>query len=316
MKILLCGATDEQFARLRSMFLEVKFESSDDYDLVSGEVDADALVAWSRGALDAAFSPEMIVNCRSLRWVHAPGAGVDDYMRWGLPDAHFEFTCGKIIQGVEVADHAVALLLTLTRSLHYAIKGVAFSDIPRPVELRGKTAVVIGMGGIGLCVAERLNAFGMTVHGVMENEIPYVNFVDKRFLADQLLDALPLADAVIVAAPWTNQSENMLDEAAFRAMKDDAFLVNVSRGGLINTDSLTKVVGEGHLRAVALDVTNPEPLADDHPLRSFDNVVITPHLAGISDNLRGRIFDLVSTNIRRFSTGQPLINVVDRLKGY
>jgi phosphoglycerate dehydrogenase-like enzyme len=315
-KILLCGATEEQFARLRNMFSDIVFESSDDYDFRSGRIDAQALVAWSRRALDAIFSPAMIANCQSLEWVHAPGAGVEDYMRWGLPDAHFEFTSGKIILGVEVADHAVAMLLMLTRSLHHALKGIPFADIPRPVELRGKTAVIIGMGGIGLGLAERLSAFGMTVHGVMEDQVPYVSFVDKRFLSDQLLDALPLADAVIVAAPWTELSENMLDEPALRAMKSDAFLVNVSRGGLIDTEALTRVVADGHLRAVALDVTNPEPLADNHPLRSFNNVVITPHLAGISDNLRDRIFELISTNIRRFSTGRPLINIVDKFKGY
>lgn len=316
MKILMCGAIDDQYTRLRKQFPAIEFDNVENWDLENNTIDADAIVAWSRGALDAVFSEQMIANCPSVRWVHGPGAGVEMYMNWGLPKAHFEFTSGKIIQGVEVSDHAVALLLMMTRNIHLAMRGADLKAAPRPVELRGKTAVVIGMGGTGLCVAERLHAFGMTVHAVTEDNFPWVNYIERRFLSDQLLDALPLADAVIMAAPWTSISENMLDEAAFRTMKADAFMVNVARGGLVHTEDLTKVVADGHLRAVALDVTNPEPLADDHPLRHMENVIITPHLAGMSDNLRDRIFELISNNIRRFSTGQPLINTVDKAKGY
>ena len=316
MKILLCGALDKQFERLIETFPEITFESSDNYDFVTGSVDADAVIAFSRDALDKIFSTEMIENCSSLKWVHAPGAGIDTYMSRGLAKAGFLFTCGKIIQGVEVADHAVALLLMLTRSLSYALKGLSPQNFPRPVELRGKTAVIIGAGGIGLCVAERLSAFGMTVHTVAEDNFPLVSYVDQRFLSDQLLDALPLADAVIVAAPWTAKSEEMLGKQALLAMKKEAFLVNVARGGLISTEDLAEVIENGHLKAVALDVTNPEPLPEDHRLRQRENIVLTPHLAGISDNLSERIFDLITTNIRRFSNNQTLINLVDTSKGY
>ena len=130
------------------------------------------------------------------------------------------------------------------------------------------------------------------------------------------MDALPLADAVIVAAPWTKKSEAILNLETLRAMKGNSYLVNVSRGGLVSTADLVETLLSGHLSAVALDVTNPETLGEDHPLRHMANVVITPHMAGISANLRSRNFELIVTNIRRFSQGLPLINVADKIKGY
>jgi len=316
MKIVLVDFTPDQLAEIGNRFPDTEFLPVSRADEVS-VLEADALVASNRGAFDAVFVPSNYERWTTIRWYHAPGAGVDSYMFQGLASMPFTLTCGKIIQGPEVADHALALLLALTRRLHRAFAGQTLSDFPaRPVELRGKRAVVIGAGGVGLCVAERLRGFGARVDVVTEDNLPLVTLFERRWLSDQLHEALAGADIVIGAAPWTRRSENLLDDTAFAAMKEGAYLVNVSRGGIIDTEALHRAVKAGKLAGVGLDVTNPEPLPDDHPLFSCPDVIITPHLAGPSDNLRERNFELICTNIRRFVGELPLINVVDKKEGY
>ena len=188
--------------------------------------------------------------------------------------------------------------------------------IPDPIELRGKTAVVIGYGGIGMLVAERLAAFGMTVDVVTEVGMPLVQSVRRIYFADQLMDALPQADVVVMAAPLTPRSRNMLGRHQFDVMKPEAYLVNVSRGGTVDLDALVEALSKGKLSGVGLDVTNPEPLPTEHRLRTFDRVIVTPHFAGRSDRFRERNWELITTNIRRFVAGLPLINVVDKVAGF
>ena len=139
---------------------------------------------------------------------------------------------------------------------------------------------------------------------------------EKPSSVDELLDALPEADVVFMSAPVTPISKGMLNGTAFAAMKTGSYLINVSRGRTIDTNALVDAISADKFAGVGLDVTDPEPLAADHPLRGFDNVVITPHLAGMSDNLRERNFALIATNIRRFNNHMPVINVVDTALGF
>jgi phosphoglycerate dehydrogenase-like enzyme len=314
MKILLAGSYDDQIAAVRGMFPGVEFARTNDVDIESAN--ADALIGISRAAFDKVFTERFLDQNKTVRWVHAPGAGIEFYMFPNLAAASIVLTNGKIIQGPEVAEHAVALLLCLTRRIGHTLKAVPPERIPVPIELRGKTAVVIGLGGIGLLVAERLAAFGMTVDAVTEIKMPLLSSMRNVYFGDQLMDALPVADAIIMSAPLTPRARNMLSHAEFRAMKDDAYLVNVSRGGTVDLDALTEELRAGRFAGVGLDVTNPEPLPKDHPIRYFDRVMVTPHLAGRSDRLRERNFDLITTNIRRFIAGLPLVNVVDKIAGF
>lgn len=251
----------------------------------------------------------------SLRWVHAQGAGCEEYCIPELVERGIVLTNGRIIQGPSVADHALALLLALSRNLHYHLRGVT-TGLPRPVELRGKTAAVIGCGGIGMLLAERLHACGMEVLGVDAEYVPMVRALRVWYAPDHLHEALALANAVIVAAPATPQSQRLIDRAAFAAMRSTALFVNVSRGALVDTDALVAALQGGHIAAAGLDVTEPEQLPDGHPLRAMPNVIITPHVAGPSDHNRDRSFQLITENVQRFVAGQPLLNRVDTVLGY
>jgi len=314
MKILLAGFNDEQTHALRSLFPAIEFASTENIDIETAQ--ADGLIGVTRQAFDKVFTEQFLEKNKTIRWAHAPGAGIDAYIFPNLATSSIVMTNGKIIQGPEVGEHAIALLLTLTRRIGFVLKGVPAAEIPHPIELRGKTAVVIGVGGIGLLIAERLSAFGMTVDAVTETSIPLVSSVRKIYYGDQLMDALPNADVVIMAAPLTARSRNMLGREQFRAMKQDAYLVNVSRGGTIDLNALLEELNAGRFAAVGLDVTNPEPLPVDHPIRNIDRVIVTPHLAGRSDRLRERNFELIVTNIRRFAAGLALVNIVDKANGF
>lgn len=314
MKILLAGFRVEQIRTLTDIFPGINFISTENIDVAS--IQADGLIGLSRSAFDKVFTEKFLSENNTIRWAHAPGAGIDAYLFPSLSSSKIVLTNGKIIQGPEVSEHAIALLLALTRRIGFVTKGVPAEKTPYPIELRCKSALVIGLGGIGLLVAERLSAFGMTVDAVTETNMPLVSSLRKIYYADQLLEALSLADVVIMAAPLTSRSRNMLSNDQFLAMKRDAYLINVSRGGNIDLNALTEVLDSGKFSGVGLDVTNPEPLSQDHPLYNIDRVIITPHLAGRSDQFYERNFELIKTNIRRFLANLPLINIVDKLNGY
>lgn len=262
------------------------------------------------------FDRELLMSAgESLCWIHVPGAGCEELIIPELVNSSITLTNGRVIQGPEVADHALALLLCLTRNIAHVLRGNT-EALLRPIELRGKTALVIGCGGIGTLIAERAHAFGMKLIGVTPDYVPMLSIWERWFGPEDLQKALPLADVVFMAAPLTLQSEKMLGKTEFLSMKKDAFFVNVSRGKTVNTEALTQVLSDGHLRGVGLDVTDPEPLPKDHPLRALRQVIITPHIAGPSDKNRERSFALIQENIGRFLDKKALINIVNKQLGY
>jgi phosphoglycerate dehydrogenase-like enzyme len=225
------------------------------------------------------------------------------------------------VQGIEIADHAFAMLLMLSRDLYtfYNNKQHELWQPPRPfpgIELNGRNAVIIGVGGIGMQIATRAWAFGMNVVGVDPEDKPFSPFLKKVVKPDQLNEVLPEADVVFVSAPHTPMSNKMVGAREFELMKKDAYFIAVSRGGLYDMGGLVKALDSKRLAGAGVDVTDPEPLPKGHPLWKFPNVVITPHVAGRSDKDRARMVGTIKENIQRFVDGRPLVNVVDKQKGY
>ncbi len=266
------------------------------------------------------LNPALIRDARKLRWVQYESAGVERILTPEFRDSAITLTNCKIVQGPEIADHAMALLLALTRELYIAIpnreRHVWAQKQHKPIELRGKTAVIIGVGGIGTQIAVRAHASGMTVIGVDPKEIPYMPFLVKTVPPDRLDTMLPQADVVFVSAPHTRESEGIMGAQQFGLMKKGSYFIAVSRGALYDTGALVKALETKTLAGAGLDVTVPEPLPATHPLWGFENVVITPHIAGRSDHEYDRDKDLFIENLRRFGAGEPLLNVVDKQKGY
>jgi phosphoglycerate dehydrogenase-like enzyme len=315
-KILVTGADPAMLKELESASSQVRLVPVTQDTIMKEITDADALIGSIR--------PEQVRAGKNLKWVQIMSAGAERALHLSggndLRDSQIILTNNQIVQGPEIADHALAMLLTLSRGIYTFIdhrQKELWRGRPYPgIELNGRNAVVIGVGGIGTQIAVRAWAFGMNVVGVDPEDIPYLPFVKKVVKPDQLDEVLPEADVVFVAAPHTTMSHKMMGPRQFDRMKKGAYFIAVSRGGLYDLNSLVKALDGKQLAGAGVDVTDPEPLPKGHPLWKFDNVIITPHIAGRSDKDRARMVGTVKENIRRFAEGKPLINVVDKQKGY
>ncbi len=289
----------------------------------SGAADALAKIPAAEGYVGP-LDAELMKTGTKLRWVHNYSAGIEGVANLpGLADGRVQLTALKIHQGPEIADHAFALLLGLTRNMaayYSAQEEGEWAKAEKPVmpliELRGRTMLVIGYGGIGTQVGERAKAFGMKVLAIDDKDLPLTITVDRFGKPDELDAMLPLADVVVSCVPLTPASGKMIAAPQFSKMKKGAYFINVSRGKIADTAALIDALQKGQLAGAGLDVVDPEPLPKDSPLWKMPNVIITPHIAGVSDARGGRSNELILDNIGRFSQGLPLKNRVDAAKGY
>jgi len=314
-KIVVAERFQEMLPAFQTAFPNVKFvAAASPADLLREAADADAIFGSA--------NPAILRAARKLRWVQIYSAGAEAILSPEFVSSSVTLTNCKIVQGPNIADHAMALLLSITRGLYKTIPKRTTEEWLRgdihsgQVELTGKTAVIIGLGGIGTQIAQRAHAFGMRVLAVDPKEIPITNVVEKIVTPDRLHELLPQADVVFMSAPHTRETEGMMGSAEFGMMKKNSYFVAVSRGKTYNSEALVKALDERRLAGAGLDVTNPEPLPKGHALWKFENVVITPHVAGGSDVVSGRRLALVSENIKRFLAGKSMLNVVDKQKGY
>jgi cyclase len=266
-------------------------------------VDADAVLGFC--------TPQIIHTGRNLRWIQVGHAGVEKDLSPELAAAKITLTNTQRLYGPQVADQAFALLLGLTRGLG--------RPQPQPselTELHGKTMLVVGLGGVGTQVARRARAFGMRVMAIDPKPMDRPDFVFSLDEPGRLMERLAEADVVVLACPLTEQTRGMMGSAQFGKMKKSAYFINVARGGLVQTPALLAALTEKRLAGAGLDVTDPEPLPEDHPLRKLSSVVVSPHVGGQSPEGRERQWRLYRENVRRFAAGEPLLCVVDRTKGY
>lgn len=315
LKVLATGLSAEEVARLR----EAAPANVEVIGVTRGEVDA--RLADADGFIGS-LSRDQFLRARKLKWMQTHSAGVDNLRYRELAESDVVLTNAKIVMGPNIADHAFALLLAITRKINLATEDKSNEAWQRGryenklVELHGKTAVIVGVGGIGMQIAQRAKGFGMHVIGVDPKEMPITPLVDELVHPDRLNEVLPRANVLFVAAPLTPDSEGMIGPAQFEALPKDSYFIAVSRGRLYQTPALVKALDSGKLAGAGLDVTDPEPLPSGHALWKFSNVVITPHVAGQGDGMPARRMEVFQENIRRFGEGKPLVNVVDKRKGY
>jgi phosphoglycerate dehydrogenase-like enzyme len=294
---------------------EAEFIMAPEESLTTRIADVDALIGTPRAAMLKRAGPR-------LKWIQVHDGGVDRYVNLfpQLAQRGITLTDAKIVKGPEMADHALALLLGLTRQIDRSITNQAREEWSQkgfaPVELRGRTALIVGLGGAGTQIAERAFAFGMRVLATDPKDIPYMRAVERVEKPDMLRQLLPMADVVFMAAPYTRETKNLFGSREFAAMKRGVYFINISRGGTVDTDALVSALTVGQVAGAGLDVVNPEPLPKGHLLWRMKNVIITPHLAGNSDHGITRRTALFIENSRRFVRGQPLRNVVDLTLGY
>lgn len=303
---------EAELAELRAAAPGINLVPYNKERLLAEVADADGVIGT--------ITPEILRAARRLKWAQVGVAGVERILTPELKASDVVLTNCKILQGPEIADHAFAFLLALTRELHRIIPRRASQEWETraysPIELQDKTALIVGMGGIGTQIAIRAHAFGMKVIGIDVREIPFMPFVQKSAPPDRLDEMLPEADAVFIAAPATPQTYRMFGAKQFALMKKTAYFIAVSRGTLFDNGALAAAIANRQIAGAGLDVTDPEPLPKGHELWKHENVIISPHIAGRSDGEHRRYINLFKENLRRFSRGEPLLNVVDKQKGY
>lgn len=259
-----------------------------------------------------------------LMWVHATASGVDMFMYPEFVNSDVVLTGEKGLVGGHLADHAFGLLLALTRRIAMATKlgPVGWSNENRELmrfselELEGLQMGILGFGGTGRHLARRAIAFGMTVRAMDAFGAEPSEGVETVEEADALADIVATSDVVAVGLPLTDETRGLFDEAMFSSMKPTAILLNVTRGEIVDLDALHRALATSTIGGAALDVTPIEPLPDDDPLWSFDNVVMTPHTAGASQHRGRRNLERFCRNLMAVREGRPLEGVVDKQAGF
>lgn len=255
-----------------------------------------------------------------LRWYQAMTAGVERVPYALLRSPRLTVTSARGHNAGAVAEHVIWALLALARHARRLYRGQEAGRWERltPGELAGKTLGIAGFGAIGEQVARRARAFEMRVIGTRRS----ARAGDTDPLLDELLpperldDLLAQSDAVVVAVPLTAETRGLFGAGAFRRMQPHAYLIDVSRGGVVDGAALAQALTEGTIAGAAIDVAAPEPLPADSPLWAMENVIITPHISGSSAAFNEHAVDLFVQNLRRFQAGEALLNVVDPERGY
>ncbi len=267
--------------------------------------------------------PSDLQYCRCLKAMLMDIAGADSYLKSSCFPADTVLCSASGAYGVVLAEHAVALVTALCRDLHrYAENKLNHRwdrCVPdKPIE--GSTVLILGAGDIGMNTARLLRPMAGRIVGVRRVKREKPALFDEMISFDELDDYLPQADIVCCSLPDTPQTIHLMDARRMRLMKKDAILVNVGRGSLIPTDDLVEVLREGHLRGVALDVFENEPLGPNSPLWDCERLIITPHSAGNAITQESptnrRICEIIYQNLENYTAGRPLDHVVDRKTGY
>jgi phosphoglycerate dehydrogenase-like enzyme len=279
---------------------------SDDAEVVIGDIDGVTLQ-----------------RLKKIKWVQVWHAGVEN-MPQEMVAHPVILTNMQRVLGPVIAESAIGLLLSLTRGLTQTsipnFQKNKWAGVPDDVvldDLYHKTIAIVGMGGIGSETARRLHyGFNMRVIATDAKPMHKPDFVDELHDPAWLMDMVPQADVLMSAAPLTKLTKEMFNAEVFGKMKRDAYFINVSRGGLVQQSALINALKNKKIRGAGLDVTTPEPLPADHELWTCPNLVITPHNSSVADVRNQRMLSLAVENVRRYTLGLPLMNVVDKEKGY
>jgi len=272
--------------------------------------DADAVVWTSPDDPDGLAA--LLRAHPSINWVQLPWAGIEPYVP--VLDHVRTWSCAKGVYADPVAEHALALLLAGFRHLH-AYGAATTWGAQAGQNLFGASVTIFGGGGIAEVLIDLLEPFRCTVTVVRRHPEP-MDGVDRVFGPDQHLDAIDGADAVVLALPLLAETDGLIGPQELAAMSSHTWLINVARGRHIQTDALVDALRSGALGGAGLDVTDPEPLPDGHPLWHLPNVIITPHTGNTQAMARPLLGSRVADNVRRRRAGQPLVGLVDVELGY
>ncbi|MDZ8241794.1 MAG: D-2-hydroxyacid dehydrogenase [Nostoc sp. ChiQUE01a] len=296
---------------------DVEFVQVDSEGNLNGDA-SDAEVYVNGFYLKSSTLDKVLAAAPKLRWQQTPSAGVNHILTPNFLQRDIILTNGAGVHAIPISEFVLAFMLYHAKNLrklqtlqdeHTWVRGVFLE------ELANATLLIIGTGNIGQAIASRAKAFGVRVWGSRRHPEPLPNF-DKIVGADEWRSLLPAADYVVIATPLTPETKGLIDEAALQSMRPSAYLINIARGAIVDETALLTALREGWIAGAGLDTVAIEPLPPESPLWSLPNAFITPHCSALSPRLRERIAELFIDNLKRYQTGQPLRNVVDKKAGY
>jgi phosphoglycerate dehydrogenase-like enzyme len=275
------------------------------------------------GGISGPDLSRLLTEHPGIGWVQLPSAGIESYAAALQEHPNLTWTSAKGAYARPVAEHALALTLALLRLLPERAAARSWGR-SAGTSLFGLNVLLLGAGGIGAEIIRQFGFFDTTITAVRRGADPVpgaartvsLQLGEDSEAREQLGDLLAEADVVVLAAALTDESRGMIGAAEFARMKSTAVLVNIGRGGLIDTDALVKALDGGELAGAGLDVTDPEPLPDGHPLWDQPGALITPHTANTSEMAKPLIADRVRENVRRWAAGESLDGGVDPGAGY
>lgn len=294
---------------------------SDDLDVVGAPTQEDLM----REIVDAdvvigRLPREAFLKAEKLHFVQSIGVGFETmlYPEMLASEVHITNTAGAYDS--VIAEHAMAHIFAISRGMvghERNRKDRVWVREAFPVfQLDGLTACVLGLGSIGRTIAKRLKAFGLTVIGVDVQAATPPEGVDRVVKPDAMLTALSESDIVVVALPHTPATEGVVNAECFEHMKTSGIIINIARGPIINEPDLIAALQQGKIAGAGLDVFEKEPLPEDNPLWDMPNVSFTPHIASLCEEGDHNIKQIFIENLRRFANGEPLMNIIDKEKGY
>jgi len=294
-----------------------------DWNLISGRdpsiwqshlPDAEIIVGWKKEMV------EMFEPTPKLRWFQSWSAGINSMPLDKLESLGVKLTSANGVHAYPISETIFALMLGLTRKIHTYVRNQTtktWHHSGLSLEIHGKTIGIIGVGAIGKETAKIAKAFGMNVLGVRHSG-RQEEFVDRMYRSHQLNEILPQCDYVVVTLPLTAETHHLLGKQQFELMKKSAFLINIGRGPIVHEEALITALIEEQIAGAGLDVFEKEPLDKYSPLWGMENVIVTPHTAGATEQYAKRVIeDILIPNLKLYLKGQsPDINLVDYEKGY
>ena len=276
--------------------------------------------------IDVVFGePDMktIAAMPKLRWIQMTWAGANKYTSDPNYPQAIALTSASGAFGGVISEHIMAGILALYKNLRAyeaQLKKGDWQLLSGDDSLEGKRALILGVGDIGSNTAKKLQSFGATTVGICRKERTSLPYFDELYTTASLDAELPKADLVILTLPGTAQTRGLMNEERLSKLNRGAILANVGRGFVVDTAALTAALAAKKIRGAALDVTDPEPLPADHPLRNMENVILTPHVSGISwgenDLTRQKIIRIFADNLQKDAKNEPLAHQIDFTQGY
>jgi phosphoglycerate dehydrogenase-like enzyme len=272
------------------------------------------------------FSRDLFIAAKNLKWIQAWGAGVDRILLPEVVNSRVIVTNAGGIHPTPISEHVIGLMLCLSRKLHLFIRNQAEkkwrryeSDDPteQVEELTDKTVGIVGLGRIGTEIARKAKCLGLRVIATKRDpSTSGLASIDRLLYPKDLNILLAESDFVVLSIPLTRETQGMIGEQQLRTMKRTSYLINVSRGKIVQEDKLVEALKQGWIAGAGLDTFENEPLPESSELWSFKNVIITPHIAGLTPYYEERLTSIFCENLNRFTRKEPMINVVDKTLGY